>query len=129
MDIVQQGWLRYFSVVFDCIVYVTTLQLTVTRLGVEKLIMTDLGSSCKKKKTPLPEHVLRRFPPYRRAELQRVSSDSESSGPDEPLHIPQSASVEFSVHNNQPGLHVKTRNTMIWTPIASRTRARMKGTR
>lgn len=82
----------------------------------------------RKKKTPLPEHVLRRFPPYRRAELQRVSSDSESSGPDEPLHIPQSASVEFSVHNNQPGLHVKTRNTMIWTPIASRTRARMKGT-
>ena len=82
----------------------------------------------RKKKTPLPEHVLRRFPPYRRAELQRVNSDSESSGPDEPLHIPQSASVEFTVRNNRPGLHVKTRNTMNWTPIASRTRARMKGT-
>ena len=47
MDIVQQGWLRYLSVVFDFIVYVTTLQLTVTRLGVEKLNMTDLGSGCK----------------------------------------------------------------------------------
>jgi len=82
----------------------------------------------RKKKTPLPEHVLRRFPPYRRAELQRVNSDSESSGSDEPLHIPQSASVDFTVHNYRPGLHVKTRNTMMWTPIASRTRARMKGT-
>jgi len=47
VDIVPQGWLRYLSVVFDCIVYATTLQLTVTRLGVEKLIMTDPGSSCK----------------------------------------------------------------------------------
>jgi len=47
VDIVQQGWLRYLSVVFDFIVYVTTLQLTVTRLGVEKLIMTAQGSSCK----------------------------------------------------------------------------------
>ena len=47
MDIVQQGWLRYLSVVFDFIVYVTTLQLTVTRLGVEKFIMADLGSGCK----------------------------------------------------------------------------------
>jgi len=53
----------------------------------------DLSNSCgwtpvvgrRKKKTPLPEHVLRRFPPYCRAELQRVTSDSESSGPDEPF--------------------------------------------
>ena len=82
----------------------------------------------RKKKTPLPEHVLRRFPPQRRVELQSVSSDSESSGPDEPLLIPDSASVEFVVHNSQPGLHVKTRGTMNWTPIASRTRARLKGT-
>jgi len=57
-----------------------------------------------------------------------VNSDSESSGSDEPLHIPQSASVDFTVHNYRPGLHVKTRHTMMWTPIASRTRARMKGT-
>ena len=68
------------------------------------------------------------FSPHRRAELQRVSSDSESSGPDEPLQIPESASVEFTVHNNQPGLQVRTRGTMNWTPIASRTRARLKGT-
>ena len=82
----------------------------------------------RKKKTPLPEHVLRRFPPHRRAELQGVSSDSESSGPDEPLQIPESASVEFAVHNSRPGFQVKTRSTMNWTPIASRTRARLKGT-
>ena len=82
----------------------------------------------RKKRTPLPEHVLRRFPPHRWAELQRVSSDSESSDSDEPLHIPESASVEFAVHNSRPGLQVKTRSTTNWTPIASRTRARLKGT-
>ena len=82
----------------------------------------------RKKKTPLPEYVLRRFPPHRRAELQRFSSDSESSGPDEPLDFPAKSSVEFAVHNSQPGLHVKTRGAMNWTPIASRTRARFKET-
>ena len=60
-------------------------------------------------------------------ELQRVSSDSEYSGPDEPLQISESASVEFTVRNSQPGLEVRTRGTMNWTPIASRTRARLKG--
>ena len=76
----------------------------------------------RKKKITLPTFVLRQFPPHRRAELQRVSSDSESSGPDEPLQIPESASVEFTIHNNQPGLQVKTRGTMNWTLIASRAR-------
>jgi hypothetical protein len=77
---------------------------------------------------PLRNFVLQRLPPHRGAELQRVSSDSESSGPDELLQIPESASVEFVVHNSQPGLHIRTRGTMNWTPIASRTRARLKGT-
>ena len=80
----------------------------------------------RKKKTPLPEYVLRRFPPHRRAELQRVSSDSEFSGPDEPLQIPESASVEFTVHRSSSQ---DKRNYTNWTPIASRTtRARLKGT-
>ena len=57
-----------------------------------------------------------------------ASSDSESSGPDKPLPIPESASVELTVHNSQPGLQVRTRETMNWTPIASRNRARLKGT-
>ena len=65
---------------------------------------------------------------YRWAELQRASSDSESSGPDEPLQKPESASVEFAVHNSQPGLQIRTRGTTNWMPIASRTRVRLKGT-
>ena len=80
----------------------------------------------RRKKTPLPDYVLRRLPPHRRQELQRVSSDSESSGSDQPLVIPEKASVKFTVCEGKPGLHVKTRNTSNWTPIASRTRAKLK---
>ena len=57
-----------------------------------------------------------------------ASSDSESFGPDKPLQIPESASVELTIHNSQPGLQVRTRGTMNWALIASRTRARLKGT-
>ena len=45
------------------------------------------------------EH-LQPFPPHHRAELQGVSSDSASSGPDEPLQMPKSVSMEFTVHVN-----------------------------
>jgi hypothetical protein len=79
----------------------------------------------RKKKTPLPDHVLRRFPLHRRQELQAVNSDSESSGSDQPLNIPEKASVKFAVYDGKPGLQVRTRNTSNWTPIAGRTRAKL----
>ena len=50
----------------------------------------------EKKKIPLPDYMLRRFPPHRRQELQAVSSDSESSDSDQPLDIPEKASVKFA---------------------------------
>ena len=75
----------------------------------------------KRRKTPLPDHVLRRFPPHRWQELQAVSSYSESSGSDQPLNIPEKLSVKFTVYESKPGLQVKTRNTSNWTPVASRT--------
>ena len=78
----------------------------------------------EKKKIPLPDYMLRRFPPHRRQELQAVSSDSESSDSDQPLDIPEKASVKFAVHDGYPGLQVRTRVTSNWTPIASRTRAK-----
>ena len=34
--------------------------------------------------------------------------------------------VQFKVIDNTPGLAVKTPNTQSWTPIATRTRARLK---
>ena len=71
----------------------------------------------EKKKIPLPDYMLRRFPPHRRQELQAVSSDSESSDSDQPLDIPEKASVKFAVHDGKPGLQVRTRITSNWTPI------------
>ena len=80
----------------------------------------------RRKKTPLPNYVLQWLPLHCWQELQIVSSDSESSGSDQPLEIPEKASVKFTVYEGKPGLQVKTRNTSNWTPIASRTRAKLK---
>ena len=79
----------------------------------------------RRRRTPLPDYMLRRFPPHRRQELQMISSDSESSDSDQPLDIPEKASVKFAVCDGKPGLQVRTRNTSNWTPIASRTRAKL----
>ena len=68
-------------------------------ISVTQLTKVDeLQQLVGERKTPLPEHVLCRFPPHCRAELQGDSSDPESSGPGEPFQIPKSASVEFAVH-------------------------------
>ena len=77
-----------------------------------------------KRRTPLPDYMLRRFPPHCRQELQTISSDSESSESDQPLQIPEKASMKFAVCDGKPGLQVRTRNTSNWTPIASKTRAK-----
>ena len=73
----------------------------------------------------MPDYMLRRFPPHRQQELQTISSDSESFDSDQPLDIPEKASVKFAVCDGKPGLQVRTRNTSNWTHIyiASRTRA------
>ena len=65
----------------------------------------------RRKKTSVPQYMLRRFPQHRRKELQTISSGSDSSGPDEPLAIPRNSSVEFAVHDGKPGLQIKTRCT------------------
>ena len=73
----------------------------------------------------MPDYMLRRFPPHRRQELQTISSDSESFDSDQPLDIPEKASVKFAVCDGKSGLQVRTRNTSNWTPIASRTGAKL----
>ena len=67
----------------------------------------------RKKNTALP---YLRFPP------KSYSSDSESSGSDQPLVIPEKGFVTFATRNGKPGFQI-TRSTSNWTPIASRTRA------
>ena len=53
------------------------------------------------KRTPLPDYMLRRFPPHRRQELQMINSDSESSDSDQPLDIPEKPSVKKKSHTKK----------------------------
>ena len=79
----------------------------------------------EKRRSLYPNYVLRRFPPHHCEELQSASYDSDTSDTDQPIVIPENSHVEFAVYNNSPGLQIKTRGTMNWTPVASRTRARL----
>ena len=38
----------------------------------------------------------------------------------QPLVIPETSHVKFTIHDRRPGLQVRTRSTMNWVPIASR---------
>ena len=84
----------------------------------------------KKKKRSVPDFIERRFPPDHPV---RTSNSSESDGDstsEEDLNtvVPTGANVDvqFKMVDNTPGLTVRTRSTRSWTPIATRTRARMK---
>ena len=84
----------------------------------------------KKKKRCVPDFIKRRFPPDHPV---RTSNSSESDGDstsEEDLNtvIPNGANVnvQFKMVDNTPGLTVRTRSTRSWTPIATRTRARLK---
>lgn len=77
----------------------------------------------KRRRNKVPTRLLRlRAPPHVRATLPSTdSSDSDCS-----LHIPADADVQYSLHRGKPGLQVRTKCTSSWTPIASRTRSKLK---
>ena len=79
-------------------------------------------------KRTIPLHLVRRrAPPHVKSTLVSSSdseTDSDSSGAS--LTIPDHATVNFSIVDGKPGLHVCTRSTRSWTPIAARTRAKLK---
>ena len=78
----------------------------------------------RRKRIPLNEVQLRKIPPHCR---HPPSSDEDSSSEsDIPLTIPEDANVNYTVVYGIPGLSISTRRTRNWTPIASRTRARVK---
>lgn len=84
----------------------------------------------KRVKRAVPLHLVRRrAPPHVKATLPS-SSDSESASDSESsstsLTIPDHAEVNYSIVDGKPGLLVSTRNTRSWTPIAARTRAKLK---
>ena len=72
---------------------------------------------------------LHRFPPEVRLRQANQSDPSDSSGSDQDLDdlIPSHAVVTFSFDEDmQPGLSIKTGSTQQWTPIAARTRAKLR---
>ena len=81
----------------------------------------------KKKKQIVPEGFLHRLPPEARLRYSKPStSDSDSSDQDLDDVIPSNATVTFSFNDDVPGLSIETRNTRQWTPVATRTRAKLK---
>ena len=82
----------------------------------------------KRRKYKVPTRLVRlRAPPHVRATLPSSGSDSDSdSGSDCSLDIPPGADVQYSVCRGKPGLKVTSTSTSTWTPIASRTRSRLK---
>ena len=75
----------------------------------------------------IPPFVLRRFPPDHPIHHSCAScSDDTESEEDEEFTIPQSANGFFNIVDGTPGLHISTRNTSSWTPIATRTRSECK---
>ena len=84
----------------------------------------------KRAKRSVPLHLLcLRAPPHVKVALppsdESTSCDSDDSDCSD-LVIPDHANVNFSIVDGKPGLQVSTRCTRSWTPIAARTRAKLK---
>ena len=79
-------------------------------------------------KRTVPLHLVRRrAPPHVKATLVSSSdSETDSDSSSTSLTIPDHATVNFSIVDGKPGLQVNTRNTRNWTPVAARTRAKLK---
>ena len=82
----------------------------------------------RKKKRRLPEGFLRRLPPDARQRYENQHHSGSDSSSDQDLNdvIPEHAAVTYSVVDDVPGLSIQTRNTRQWTPIAARTRAKLR---
>ena len=84
----------------------------------------------KKKCAPVPLYLRRRFPPDHPIHQQNTTSNSDSdSGSDCDLSIvipSKPANVQYNEVNGTPGLSIRTNKTRSWTPIATRTRSRLK---
>ena len=81
----------------------------------------------RKKKRRLPEGFLRRLPPDARQRYVNQLHSGSDSGSDQDLNdiIPEHAAVTYSIVDDVPGLSIQT-NTRQWTPIAARTRAKLR---
>ena len=91
---------------------------------------TPVVAKRKKKQVPVSSFVRQRFAPGHPIHQRDATSDSDSdSGSDVDLNniIPsKSANVQYNEVDGTPGLSIWTNKTRSWTPIAARTRARLK---
>ena len=86
---------------------------------------TPVVAKKKRKYAPVPNFVHRRFPPDHPIHRRNNSSDSGSEC-DLSTVIPRSANVQYNKVDGTPGLSIWTNKTRSWTPIAARTRSRLK---
>ena len=91
---------------------------------------TPVVAKRKKKQVPVSSFVRQRFAPDHPIHQRDATSDSDSdSGSDVDLNniIPSNpANVQYNEVDGTPGLSIWTNKTRSWTPIAARTRARLK---
>ena len=83
-----------------------------------------------KKKRCVPDFIKRRFPPDHPVRTSNSFESDGNSTSEEDLNtvIPNGTNVDvqFKMVDNTAGLTVRNRSTRSWTPIARRTRARLK---
>ena len=71
---------------------------------------------------------MHRLPPDACQCYENQLQSGSDSGSDQDLNdiIPEHAAVTYSVVDDVPGLSIQTRNSRQWTPIAARTRAKLR---
>jgi hypothetical protein len=99
--------------------------------GVSYRCSSDDGNSWtpvvgrRKKRGPVPEYLRRRSPPDHRVHHSNTVSDVPDDLDLDGM-IPTGANVRFQLVDGTPGLAMRTRCTQSWTPIATRTRSKLK---
>jgi hypothetical protein len=81
----------------------------------------------RRKKIPVPQYVRHRFPPDH--PIHAVPDPDTDSGSDCDLDemIPsEAASIHYKEIDGTPGLSLWTHKTRSWTPVAARTRSKLK---
>ena len=81
------------------------------------------------RKKIIPDYIKRHFLPDHPVHNQ-PSQESDESGSerdlDDVLPTGSNVRVDYKMSDNTPGLIIQTRCTREWTPVATRTRARLK---
>ena len=81
----------------------------------------------RRRKIPVPQYVRHRFPPDH--PIHAVPDPDTDSGSDCDLDemIPsETANIHYKEIDGPPGLSLWTRKTRSWTPVAARTRSKLK---